>query len=199
MSEDWPRELERGCALEAHEGEERSGDQAVFVPYAGGALVAVIDGLGHGDLAAEAADLAASILHEHPEESPQELVDRCHQALLRSRGVVMTLAWFDLEAGRMTWTGVGNVEARIVRADGARQDSPVVLAGVVGHQVPRVRMATIDLRPGDAVLFATDGVEADFSVSSALALSAQEQAERILELHSKGTDDALAVVVRYEP
>lgn len=194
---DWPDALERGCALTMHEGEERSGDRAVFAPYEGGALVAVIDGLGHGDAAADAADVAADVLHEHAEDAPQALLERCHAALRKTRGAVMTLAWFDLRAGTMTWTGVGNVEARVVRADGARQDGPVVLGGVVGYQIPQVRMATVDLRPGDAVMFATDGVDADFTATSALVLSAQQQAERILERHAKGTDDALAVVVRY--
>jgi negative regulator of sigma-B (phosphoserine phosphatase) len=196
---EWPEVLQRGCALVAHEGEERSGDKAVFVPFEGGALVAVIDGLGHGDAAAEAAEVAAEVLREHAQEAPQALLERCHAALRKTRGAVMTLAWFDLRAHTMTWTGVGNVEARIVRADGARQDGPVVLGGVVGYQIPQVRMATVGLRPGDAVMFATDGVDADFTATSALALSAQEQAERILEQHGKGTDDALAVVVRYAP
>jgi len=194
---EWPPELERGCAESAHEGEERSGDKAVFVPFEDGALVAVIDGLGHGDAAADAAETAARVLYEHAEERPQALLERCHAALRKTRGAVMTLAWFDLRARTMTWTGVGNVEARIVRADGARQDGPVVLGGVVGYQIPQVKMATVELRPGDAVMFATDGIDADFTATSALALGAQEQAERILERHGKGTDDALAVVVRF--
>ena len=196
---EWPAALERGCASTTHEGEDRSGDRAVFVPYDGGALVAAIDGLGHGDAAADAAEAAARVLREHAEEPPQALLERCHAALRKTRGAVMTLAWFDLRAGTMTWTGVGNVEARIVRADGARQDGPIVLGGVVGYQIPQVRMATLALRPGDSIMFATDGIDADFTATSALALTAQQQAERILERHSKHTDDALAVVVRYMP
>ena len=68
----------------------------------------------------------------------------------------------------MAWTGVGNVEARFVRGAGgrgARHDSPVVLGGVVGYNLPQVRMRTIALEPGDAVVLATDGVRADYSVS----------------------------------
>ena len=112
----------------------------------------------------------------------------------------MTLAWFDLEARTMEWTGVGNVEARFVRAGDsgdARHASPVVLGGVVGYNLPQVRLGTIPLEPGDAVVLATDGVAADFSVSLASGVAAQELAERVLERHGKGTDDALAAVVRY--
>ena len=100
----------------------------------------------------------------------------------------------------MTWTGVGNVEARFVRAgagEDARHGSPVVLGGVVGYNLPQARLATMPLEPGDAVVLATDGVTADFSVSLASGVGAQELADRVLERHGKGTDDALVVVVRY--
>jgi negative regulator of sigma-B (phosphoserine phosphatase) len=200
MSPTWPLVLERGVAGLAHEGEGRSGDLAVFAPSARGGLVAVIDGLGHGDAAADAAEAASAILHAEVERPPQELLELCHAELRRTRGAVMTLAWFDLERRTMDWTGVGNVEARFVRAGDAgdaRHASPVVLGGVVGYNLPQVRMGTIPLEPGDAIVFATDGVAADYSVSLESGVGAQELAERVLERHGKGTDDALAVVVRY--
>jgi negative regulator of sigma-B (phosphoserine phosphatase) len=200
MSAPWPLVLERGVAGLAHEGEGRSGDVAVFAPSQSGGLVAVIDGLGHGDAAADAAEAAAEILRTEVERPAQELLERCHQALRRTRGAVMTLAWFDLEQRTMEWTGVGNVEARFVRAGDAgdaRHASPVVLGGVVGYNLPQVRLGTIPLEPGDAVVLATDGVTADFSASLASGVVAQELAERVLENHGKGTDDALAAVVRY--
>jgi len=197
---EWPSQLERGVAGATHAGEGRSGDLAVFVPSERGGLVAVLDGLGHGDAAAEAAQAAAEVLHGHPEDAPQELLERCHEALRQTRGAVMTLAWFDLGARTMAWTGVGNVEARFVRASAGiagRHDSPVVLGGVIGYTLPQARMGTISLERGDAVVFATDGVAADYSSSLEPGVPAQELAERVLERHGKGTDDALAVVVRY--
>jgi len=196
----WPLVLERGVAGLTHEGEGRSGDVAVFAPSTRGGLVAVIDGLGHGDAAADAADAAADVLREHVERDPQDLLELCHAKLRRTRGAVMTLAWFDLHSRAMTWTGVGNVEARFVRAGDAgdaRHASPVVLGGVVGYNLPQVRLGSIPLEPGDAVVLATDGVAADFSVSLASGIAAQALAERVLERHGKGTDDALAAVVRY--
>jgi phosphoserine phosphatase RsbX len=200
MSDEWPLVLERGVAGLAHEGEGRSGDLAVFAPLERGGLVVVIDGLGHGDAAADASEAAAEILHKYANDPPQILLERCHEELRRTRGAVMTLAWFDLEARTMAWTGVGNVEARFVRAGAgvdARHDSPVVLGGVVGYNLPQVRLSTVELEPGDAVVLATDGVAADYSASLESGVPAQELAERVLERHGKGTDDALAAVVRY--
>jgi negative regulator of sigma-B (phosphoserine phosphatase) len=200
LDDGWPAALERGVAGTAIAGEQRSGDLAVFAGYAGGALVAVLDGLGHGDAAADASAIARDVIHGHRSLPAGELLQRCHQALRKTRGVVMTLAWFDLEGHQLAWAGVGNVEARLVRGAavyGDRHDSALVLGGVVGYKLPPVRPATMELRPGDAVAFATDGIAADYSVSLAPGLPAQKLAERILERHGKGTDDALAVVVRY--
>ena len=172
----------------------------MFAGYEGGALAAVIDGLGHGAPAADASAIAAEVIHRHRRAEPAELLRRCHAALNKTRGVVMTLAWFDLELLELSWAGVGNVEARLVRGAagyGARHDSALVLGGVVGYNLPSIRTSTTDLYPGDAVAFATDGIETDYSASLAPGVPAQRLAERILERHGKGNDDALAVVVRY--
>jgi phosphoserine phosphatase RsbX len=198
----WPEELQLGGAGIAMEGEERSGDLAVFAPYERGGLAAVIDGLGHGDEAADASAIAERVIREHASAEPQELLERCHEALRRSRGVVLTAAWFDLEDLEISWAGVGNVEARLVRGAavyGDRHDSALVLGGVVGYNLPAIRPSSFDLRRGDAVAFATDGIETDFSASLTPGLPAQKLAERILERHARDTDDALAAVVRYVP
>jgi len=196
----WPSELELGVAGAALEGEERSGDLAVFAPFSRGGLAVVIDGLGHGDDAADASAIAAGVIRQHADDAPAALLSRCHEALRKSRGVVLTAAWFDLESLQLSWAGVGNVEARLVRgaaAYGDRHDSALVLGGVVGYNLPAIRPARTDLRVGDAVAFATDGIEADYSASLTPGLPAQRLAERILERHSRGNDDALAAVVRY--
>jgi phosphoserine phosphatase RsbX len=196
----WPAELDLGVAGIAIEGEQRSGDLAVFAPYDRGGLAVVIDGLGHGDDAADASAIAEKVIREHASAAPAALLARCHEALRRSRGVVLTAAWFDLEDMEISWAGVGNVEARLVRGAavyGDRHDSALVLGGVVGYSLPPVRPSFFDLRPGDAVAFATDGIDADYSISLTPGLSAQRLAERILERHARHTDDALAAVVRY--
>jgi negative regulator of sigma-B (phosphoserine phosphatase) len=200
VADGWPAELEVGVAGLAIQGEVNSGDLAVFAPYDLGGLAAVIDGLGHGDDAAAASAIAERVIHEHASAPPADLLQRCHQALRKSRGVVLTAAWFDLEAMELSWAGVGNVEARLVRGAatyGDRHDSALVLGGVVGYNLPPVRPTRTELLPGDAVAFATDGIEADYSSSLTPGLPAQRLAERILSRHGRATDDALAAVVRY--
>ena len=78
----WPAALERGEAGAPLAGESRSGDLAVFAPYDGGALVATIDGLGHGAAAADAAEAAAvQSSRDARTIRPSVLLKRCHDAL----------------------------------------------------------------------------------------------------------------------
>jgi len=196
MSEGWPPALERGEAGLTHEGEGRTGDVAVFAPCRRGGLVAVIDGLGHGGFAADAAEAAATVVRAQVDDPPHDLLEACHRALRHTRGAVMTLVWLDVASRSLEWTGVGNVEARLVRS-GTRPSSPVVLGGVLGMNLPRARLTTVALEPGDTIVLATDGVAADFSEAVDSGRPAQEVAERVLERHAKGNDDALVAVVRF--
>jgi negative regulator of sigma-B (phosphoserine phosphatase) len=112
--------------------------------------------------------------------------------------VVMTAAWFDLERERLSWTGVGNVDARLVHSGpGRREDVALVFGGVIGYRTPKVRLATMPLARGDVLVMITDGIEGAISPALAGGGPAQALADRIFAMHGKGTDDALAVVVRY--
>jgi phosphoserine phosphatase RsbX len=198
VAEDWPAALDRGVAGVAHEGETRSGDLAVFAPTVAGALACVIDGLGHGPEAADAAEICAAVVRSHAEADAQDLLQACHEALLETRGVVMTAAWFDLERGRLSWAGVGNVDARLVRSGPElREEVALVFGGVLGYRMPRVRPATMPLERGDLLVMITDGIDGAISAALAGGGAAQALARRILDEHGKGTDDALAVVIRY--
>jgi phosphoserine phosphatase RsbX len=176
-----------------------SGDLAVVAGFPGGALVAVIDGLGHGDAAAEAAHAAARILHAAPGDSVLALLERCHQGLRRTRGVVMSLASIDARGSTLEWTGVGNVEAVLVRADPSAQPSRDALTtpgGVVGYQLPgNLRSKRIPVQPGDLLILWTDGVRA--VSTNRLAGSAQKIADALLSQHRLESDDALVLVARY--
>ena len=201
-SQDWPSVLDLGIAERALVGEWRSGDRAVLVAYDGGALVAAIDGLGHGGDAADAADAAAAVMAANADAEPVQLIQACHAALARTRGAVMTLAWFDLVAESLSWTGVGNVEGRLVHA-GAGPRAPthgaLTRGGVVGYNLPSIRVTGTDLEDGDVMVLATDGIDSGFARAIAEGGPAQDIADRILAAHGKASDDALVVVVRYLP
>ncbi len=193
-----PGVLEWGAAG-ASLGDEESGDLGVVAPFPGGALAAVIDGLGHGAEAALAARVAASVLCERAGEPVVDLVERCHAALRRTRGAVMTLCRFDVAASSMTWVGVGNVEALLLPgalSAGPRSDL-LIRGGVVGYQLPPLRCVTLHVAGGATLVMATDGVRGGFASRPIPPGPPAAVADRLLREHARGTDDALVLCARY--
>lgn len=192
--------LETGIASQALTGESMSGDAFTVCPTRLGALVAVVDGLGHGVEAAAAARRAVDVLHEHCEQSAITLVRRCHQALVGTRGAALTLAAFNHGDETLTWLAVGNVDSVLLRADPASvpaRETIVMRGGVVGARLPLLRAAMINVVEGDVLILATDGIRAGFAESLDVTLPAQRLADEILAGQGRGTDDALVLVARY--
>jgi len=179
-------------------GEHVSGDRHVAVSSTR-LVLAVIDGLGHGPEAAHAAGRAAEIVETHPDERPDALLRRCHDALRSTRGAAMTVASIDPVVGEMTWLGVGNVQATVLqrRTRDARREWVPLRGGVVGYLLPSLRPGTVRLQRDDVLVLATDGVRPVFGEWPAPAEAPQEVADRILADQSRGTDDALVLVARY--
>jgi len=181
-------------------GHARSGDLEVVEVQRHGGVVAVVDGLGHGDSAARAAETAAQTIRAHVGEPLMALVQRCHVELRHTRGVVMSIALIDLENTLLSWLGVGNVRAVLCRPDsavGPRRQELLLRSGVVGAQLPPLRLAVTPLVRGDTLIFATDGIHAGFADAVNLGDKPQPIADRILNQHFKGNDDALVLVARY--
>ena len=191
--------LDWGVASRALPGEAASGDAYVVESAGGIVLVGVVDGLGHGDGAAATARVAAETLRMHASEPIQFLVRRCHDALLGTRGAVMSVAAFDRKEGTMAWLGVGDIEGVLVFADPSAVPTYVVLTtlgGTVGGRLPSIRPWVIPVSPGDTLVFTTDGIRSGLATTVALAVTPQRLADQILARGFKGTDDALVLVAR---
>src|SRR6266478_1807830 len=112
-----PAMLEWGVAKRALPGETVCGDLHLVQPFQDGVLVAAVDGLGHGEEAASAAQIAVETLRANACESVVSLLERCHEVLRATRGATVTLASFNVRDGTMTWVGVGSVEGVLLHAD----------------------------------------------------------------------------------
>ncbi|MBA3332309.1 MAG: SpoIIE family protein phosphatase, partial [Actinobacteria bacterium] len=194
------RLLEWGAASESRPGQTVAGDRAVVNARPDGAVVAAIDGLGHGPEAARAARIVSEVVGHYRDDDLTALLARCHGALTHTRGAAISLAFLSAGTSTITWLGIGSVEGRLLSGDRSAprpKESLRLVSGVPGHRLPAVRPATLELRRGDILIFATDGIEASFADSLTLSGSPETIAERILANHWKITDDALALVLRY--
>jgi phosphoserine phosphatase RsbX len=192
--------VECGVAALTRPGELSCGDLSVIRSFERGVLVAVLDGIGHGPEAAQAAGIAGQVLRAHPGKPLAALVQECHRELRGTRGVTMSVASFDATRDVVTWLGVGNVQG-LLRRNGlnspAREEFLLLRAGVVGAQLPLLQTAVFPVRAGDTLVFATDGVGDGFMQRPVGHRSPQKAAESILAEFGKSTDDALVLVARY--
>jgi serine phosphatase RsbU (regulator of sigma subunit) len=182
-------------------GQSVSGDRSVVVPYPGGLLLANVDGVGHGEEAARAAEKAVSILQTFADLPLEEIFRRCHEALRDTRGAALIAASFDATGGTLSWAAVGDLNGVMYRADASvrpRREMLLPREGVIGHSLPPTSPRLLSVHEGDVLVLATDGVRADF----AEALNPGSEplprlAQRILKGHGKGTDDAQVLVARF--
>ena len=181
-------------------GQAECGDLHVVAPFRDGVLVAVVDGVGHGHEAAEAAKIATGILKRCPQEPVSFLLKYCHEGLRETRGVVMSLASFNTRQGTMTWAGVGNVEGRLLSKGSTRDNSRTLLlsAGILGHRLTPLSPAVVPVHSGDTLILATDGARENFCRGLNLNQPPQIISDYILARDARRTDDALVVVARYQ-
>ena len=191
--------VEYGVAKFILPGQGESGDHHLVCCNRNGILVAAIDGIGHGEEAANASKAAAALLRSSADEPVISLVERCHEKLRATRGVVLSLACIDREHGMMTWLGVGNVQGVLMRAgckQGAGQEVLLLRAGVIGSQLPALQAAVLPIAKGDTLVFVTDGIRGEFAEGLSALESPQRAADKILKQYCRGNDDALVLVVR---
>jgi len=193
--------IEWAVAERSRPGQTESGDRYLAMATRDSGLVAVVDGLGHGAEAADAAKIAVGSLERHALQPVIELVRSCHRSLVGTRGAVVSVAAFTARDETMTWLGVGNVEGVLLRAQttvNPRREVLLVRGGVVGVHLPALAASIVPVAGGDTLVFATDGVRSDF-VNEALPLRDPPQmlADYILARWGTQTDDMLVMVVRY--
>jgi phosphoserine phosphatase RsbX len=191
--------VEYGVATFILPGQSESGDRHLVCSGQSGILLAAIDGIGHGQEAASAARAAASVLKEGMGAPVISLVERCHEKLRSTRGVVLSLAFIDAVHGMMTWLGVGNVQGVLMRSrskNGCAREALLLRGGVVGSQLPPLQAAVLPIARGDTLFFATDGIRSDFAETLSPLENPQRAADRILQQCRGGSDDALILVSR---
>ncbi len=187
-----------------HPGEP-SGDAFWYAEEGRRLWIMVVDGLGSGPEAAAPAGEAVRCIRTHVEKTPdplnvprtlENMLQACDHALKGSRGAAMGLATFDMESGVGHYTGVGNVELRVLGAGASCH--PVVQAGILGTGLRKVRVEEFPYRVGDLIIMHSDGLSSRFSVPEAMAQgwSLDALGERLVAEWGKATDDMTVVLAR---
>ncbi len=143
-------------------GEVVCGDGFLALPGKSRSLYMVVDGLGHGAHAAEAAEEAVLTVHANAGERPAEIISRTHDALRKTRGAAMTVAVADHERQILICSGVGNISSAIV---GSAARNMISQNGTLGAVLPRIQEYTFPIDSRSMLLMCSDGVSTKFSVT----------------------------------
>lgn len=179
-------------------GEIVSGDGWSCVRSGHLLAVTLVDGLGHGPKAAEAAHAAIESFHRSViEVGPAQTIELAHQALLSTRGAVMAVACIDAQAQTLRFAGLGNISA-VVHAQGgtARLGST---DGTVGYGLRKARESSVDWTARSTLIMNTDGLSSRWSLAKHPGLLSCHPVLIAAVLHrefARNTDDATVVVIQ---
>jgi anti-sigma regulatory factor (Ser/Thr protein kinase) len=137
-------------------GEEVCGDGWGLKKMPASILLMVVDGLGHGVLAAEAAREAERIFGEARSISPTPILQDSHLSLKKTRGAAMAVASLNFERGLLSYAGVGNISASLVAPQGSR--GLASHNGTVGHEVRNIQEFSLPWNAQSILVMHSDGL-----------------------------------------
>lgn len=193
-SED-PLALQFGAICVPVQGEVECGDTWCIAADEARMASLVVDGLGHGPLAAVAAQAAAEAFRENPLTAPADTMRHLHQRLTGTRGAAAACAVLDAHDSRLTYAGVGNITGVLLH-DQARKGL-TSHNGTLGVSLLRSQQFDYPWPASSLLVMHSDGVSARWNLSNYPGLFALHPAliaAVLYQDHARQRDDATIVV-----
>jgi anti-sigma regulatory factor (Ser/Thr protein kinase) len=185
-----------GVSVPVH-GETACGDTWLIQAHPAGPIAAVVDGLGHGPAAAEAAHAAITALRQGGFGTLTEALAIVHGALRATRGAALSLLQVDATAAVARFAGIGNVGGAICHNGTERR--AVSMNGILGHTAPAFREFTYPWPPDAAFVMFSDGLISHWTLTDYPGLLRRDPTLAAAVLYrdfSRGRDDVTVVVGR---
>lgn len=192
-----PCPLDVGAATRPHPAMSVNGDAFVLHKSSENILLGVIDGLGHGQLAHQAAQAARLYVESHLDRPLKDIFCGVGRACRGTQGVVMALARLDWGQERLTFASVGNVECRVFGL--SRPLNFIVRRGVIGLNAPDPVVTEHRWEPGHVMVMHSDGLATHWRWEDFAHLqeaSATVTAQGLLHRLARDDDDASVVVAK---
>ncbi|WP_319506437.1 SpoIIE family protein phosphatase [uncultured Methanolobus sp.] len=175
-------------------GDVHCGDQCDWWLEDDTLTLCMIDGLGHGKPAEEAAKAAIDYVSCHLQESLGTLFSGCDKAIRQTRGVAMSIARIDQNEGSLEYGGIGNTRTMIC---GEKSSNLPSSWGIVGGGFRHLHIERANISQDDLLIMWTDGIPENITISSYDSYMLQDEqqlAKKILDDHGRMTDDATILV-----
>lgn len=176
--------------------EEQCGDAAAVVDAGGRRTAVVVDGLGHGPGAADAARAAVRAFHAGAERPLPELMTALHRALRHTRGAAVAL--LRLCADRVEYCGIGNVRLVALSPEGVHHRL-TGRPGLVGWRMPEPHTHAFASTGATTAVLHTDGVDMRWAHTPPhhlLRLPPPLVAAAVTRAHHRNRDDATVLAAR---
>jgi anti-sigma regulatory factor (Ser/Thr protein kinase) len=189
-------------------GEPVGGDRFAIRLTGDIALIMIVDGLGHGPLAAVAAAAAVEAFETASTGEPAELVEEIHQRIGHTRGAAVAVARLEPLIGVVRFSGLGNIAAALITpvgttgteaGGGFRRAGLVSQPGVAGHQRRTVGEFIHPVGPDGMVVLHTDGVTDRWDLAAYPGLDRRDAlvvAATLMRDAGVRRDDACVVVAK---
>lgn len=161
-------------------------------------VVLVVDGLGHGPSAAEAATAAMRLFDAQARRTPVEILEALHAGLRATRGAAAAVAEIDTGSGRLRYAGLGNIAGRLLGEE--RPRDLVSQNGIVGHQARRVQAFDYPWTDDTTLVMHSDGIARHWKLDPYPGLGRRDPALIAGILYrdfARGRDDATVVACRH--
>jgi anti-sigma regulatory factor (Ser/Thr protein kinase) len=186
--------LRYGAISLAMHGEVDCGDAWQLVKDADGIAVFVVDGLGHGTFAAEAAQTGIDAFLQSPADTPMEILQRANRLMSKTRGGAAACA--RVIGTRLTYAGVGNISGYLVAP--GRSQGLMSHNGTLGMHQRHTKQLDYHCDPGSLLVMHSDGLSARWDIKNHPTLLHAHPAIVAAALyrdHVRGRDDATVMVV----
>jgi anti-sigma regulatory factor (Ser/Thr protein kinase) len=177
------------------QGEIECGDGWALAQDQNGTTLMVVDGLGHGSLAAAAAECAHRTFTDTPGQTPRGLLERAHRALSSTRGAAAAVARF-ATTGTVSYAGVGNICGCLVSPE--KSQGLVSHNGTLGLTMPRLQQFEYERAAESFLVMHSDGLSARWDLHKNASLRQRHPAIIAAVLyrdHARARDDATVVVL----
>jgi Stage II sporulation protein E (SpoIIE) len=192
--------LAAGALSRPMTGEELCGDGYAVRVDSGVLTAMLVDGLGHGPLAAKAADTAVRAFRAAPAAGPAALLTAVHRGLAGTRGAAAAVLQ-DAQDGELRYAGIGNITAHVRDAAGHRR--LISYPGIAGGQARTIREVGGPVAQPAVVLLHSDGVSDKLRLPAADILARQSPvavaAAAMRDYGVRNDDAGVLVVTRADP
>jgi anti-sigma regulatory factor (Ser/Thr protein kinase) len=177
-------------------GETVSGDGWALALDGPRAALLVADGLGHGPLAAEAAQAAVAQFAKAPFLPLSESLALGHAALRVTRGAAAAYVLADAKAASLRCAGAGNITTRMV--SGTADKTLLSQHGTLGVQIRKPESIEATWPDHAALVLYSDGVQTRWPATLLAPLLKRDLslgAAWLLRHHLRGRDDATVLLL----